>query len=108
MIKKLLKKYRAKKYIFYKFGKTSIIPYKNDPNYLENIFEEYIKLADPNLNKKIYFFIDEIQIFKEWEIFIKSKYENSNIKFIITGSNSSYLPQLCHCTYGKSFKVKAS
>ena len=35
--------------------------------------------------------IDEIQVFKNWEIFIKSRYENSNIKFIITGSNSSLL-----------------
>lgn len=43
------------------------------------------------MSKRIYFFIDEVQIFQNWEVFIKSKFENSNIKFIITGSNSSFL-----------------
>lgn len=49
------------------------------------------ELVNPEINQNIYFFIDEIQIFQNWEVFVKSKYENSNIKFIITGSNSSLL-----------------
>jgi predicted AAA+ superfamily ATPase len=91
MIKSLLEKVEAKNIFFLNLEKPSFIPYKNDPSYLEKIYDSYLKLMDPNQNEKTYFFIDEIQIFDSWEIFIKSKYENSNIKFIITGSNASLL-----------------
>ncbi len=91
MIKELLKSVEAKNIFFINLEKPAFIPYKNDAIYLEKIYEEYLKLANPNLNEKIFFFIDEIQIFQNWEVFVKSKYENSNIKFIITGSNSSLL-----------------
>jgi len=91
LIKELLKTVEAKNIFFINLEKPDFIPYKKDSNYLNEIFDRYIKLANPNLDKRIYFFIDEIQIFQSWEVFIKSKYENSNIKFIITGSNSSLL-----------------
>ena len=92
MIKELLKKgIEAKNIFFINLEKPSFIPYKNDASYLETIFDEYLKMAEPDVEKKIYFFIDEIQIFKNWEVFVKSRYENSNIKFVITGSNSSLL-----------------
>ena len=91
VIKELLKTVNAKNIFFINLEKPEFIPYKNDAAYLEKIYEEYLKLANPNKDERIYFFIDEIQIFQNWEIFVKSKYENSNIKFIITGSNSSLL-----------------
>lgn len=91
MIKELLKEVEAKNIFFINLEKPAFIPFKEDASYLEKIFDAYLKLANPDISKKIYFFIDEIQIFKNWEVFIKSKYENSNIKFIITGSNSSLL-----------------
>jgi len=91
LIKKLLKTVNPKNIFFINLEKPEFIPYKNDASYLNTIFEEYLKLVAPDTSKRIYFFIDEVQIFKNWEVFIKSKYENSNIKFIITGSNSSLL-----------------
>lgn len=91
MIKELLKTVKAKNIFFINLEKPEFIPYKNDAVYLSKIYDEYLKLADPNKEEKIYFFIDEIQIFENWEVFVKAKYENSNIKFIITGSNSSLL-----------------
>lgn len=91
MIKELLKTVEAKNIFFINLEKPEFIPYKKDASYLGKIYEGYIKLANPDLSQKIYFFIDEIQIFQNWEVFVKSKYENSNIKFIITGSNSSLL-----------------
>jgi predicted AAA+ superfamily ATPase len=91
MIKELLKSTEAKNIFFINLEKPEFIPFKNDASYLNKIYDAYLKLADPNKDKRIYFFIDEIQIFENWEIFVKSKYENSNIKFIITGSNSSLL-----------------
>ena len=43
-------------------------------------------------NKKIYFFIDEIQKISEWEKWIRTKYDlEENIKFIVTGSSASLL-----------------
>lgn len=91
MIQALLKTVQTKNIFFINLQKPDFIPYKNSPSYLEEIFNQYLKLASPDTNKTIYFFIDEIQIFQHWEVFIKSKYENSHIKFIITGSNSSLL-----------------
>lgn len=91
MIKELLKSTEAKNIFFINLEKPEFIPFKNDPSYLNKIYDEYLKLADPNKDEKIYFFMDEVQIFQNWEIFVKSKYENSAIKFIITGSNSSLL-----------------
>jgi len=91
LIQELLKTIQAKNIFFINLEKPEFIPYKHDASYLNNIFDEYLKLASPDMNEKIYFFIDEIQIFQNWEVFIKSKFENSNIKFIITGSNSSLL-----------------
>ena len=91
LIKELLKTTQANNIFFINLEKPEFIPYKNDAAYLNNIFDEYLKIANPNTKEKIYFFIDEVQIFNNWEVFVKSKYENSNIKFIITGSNSSLL-----------------
>jgi len=91
LIKELLKTVDAKNVFFINLEKPEFIPYKDDASYLSTIFDEYLKIANPNKDEKIYFFIDEIQIFKNWEVYVKSKYENSNIKFIITGSNSSLL-----------------
>lgn len=91
MIKELLKTVEAKNIFFINLEKPEFIPYKTDASYLNKIYDEYLKLADPNMKEKIYFFIDEVQVFENWEVFVKAKYENSNIKFIITGSNSSLL-----------------
>jgi len=91
LINELLKTTEAKNIFFINLEKPDFIPYKDDASYLNKIYEAYLKLANPNMDEKIYFFIDEVQIFKNWEVFVKAKYENSNIKFIITGSNSSLL-----------------
>lgn len=94
LIKELLEQgVKSSNIFFINLEKPSFLPYKNDPSYLEKIYDEYLKLANPKLDERIYFFIDEIQIFENWQLFVKSKYENSNIKFIITGSNSSLLTQ---------------
>jgi len=108
LIKELLEtKVDAKNIFFINLEKPSFIPYKHDASYLEKIYSEYLKLANPALDKKIYFFIDEIQIFHNWEVFIKSKYENSNIKFIITGSNSSLLTsELATLLTGRVLKLR--
>jgi predicted AAA+ superfamily ATPase len=106
LINKLLKTTKAKNIFFINLEKPDFIPFKDDASYLDKIYEAYLKLANPNMDEKIYFFIDEVQIFKNWEVFVKYKYENSNIKFIITGSNSSLLTSdYSSVLTGRVFKI---
>jgi len=65
------------------------LEHNQNPAYLDVIYEEYLKLINPK--GKVYCIFDEIQYFENWQVYIKSKYETSDIKFIITGSNSSML-----------------
>jgi len=65
------------------------LAYKHNAAFLNVIFEEYLKLMNPT--GKMYCIFDEIQYFDNWQVYIKSKYESSDIKYIITGSNSSML-----------------
>jgi len=65
------------------------LEHKHNPSYLNVIYEAYLKLVNPQ--GKVYVIFDEIQFFDKWQVYVKSKYENENIKFIITGSNSSML-----------------
>ncbi|WP_295007613.1 AAA family ATPase [Sulfurimonas sp.] len=53
------------------------------------MYEKYLKPLNPQ--GKIYVIFDEIQFFDNRQVYIKSKYESSDIKFIITGSHSSML-----------------
>lgn len=78
-----------KNILFLNLEQPFFLEHKHNPDYLNTIFDEYKKIADPK--GKIYFFMDEVQFFENWQIFVKSKYETSDIKFIITGSNSSLL-----------------
>ena len=79
----------AKNIFFINLEHPSFINYQNDPSYLDVIFNEYLKLVNPQ--GKIYCIFDEIQYFKNWQVYIKSMYERSDVKFIVTGSNSSML-----------------
>lgn len=66
--------------------------FANDLNIglFENVLEAY-KAYTKNKDK-IFFFIDEIQKIKDWEKWLRTKYDlNENIKFIITGSSASLL-----------------
>lgn len=80
------------------------LEYKHDATFLNTIYEEYLKLMNPK--GKIYCFFDEIQYFDNWQVYIKSKYESSDIKYIITGSNSSMLShELATLLSGRSLNI---
>lgn len=80
------KKIRPMNILFINLEHPYFSQYSKDVKYLEKIFEDYLKIASPE--KKIYCFLDEIQFFTNWPIFIKAHYEQKNVKFVITGSNS--------------------
>lgn len=63
--------------------------YRNDVSYLDRAYEDYLKLAAPS--GTVYCFLDEVHFFPEWQVFVKAKYEQQQIKFIVTGSNSHLL-----------------
>lgn len=75
--------------LFINLENPYFLEYKHNASFLNTIYEEYLKLMNPQ--GKVYLIFDEIQYFDNWQVYIKSKYESSDIKFIITGSNSSML-----------------
>jgi len=79
----------AKNIFFINLENPLFLEHRHNPAFLETIYEEYLKLINPK--GKVYCIFDEIQYFDNWQVYIKSKYENSDIKYIITGSNSSLL-----------------
>lgn len=83
------KKIAAENIFFLNLEQPYLLQFSQDINNLEKIFQEYLALKNPQ--GKIYVLLDEIQFFSNWPVFIKSHYETKNVKFIITGSNSSLL-----------------
>jgi len=79
----------AKNIFFINLENPMFLEHRHNPAFLNTIYEEYLKLMNPK--DKIYCIFDEIQYFDNWQVYIKSKYESSDIKYIITGSNSSML-----------------
>jgi len=75
--------------LFVNLENPYFLPFRHDPGYLDEIYTIYRKLFNPR--GRVYVVFDEIQYFDQWQVYIKSKYESSDIKFIITGSNSSML-----------------
>ncbi|MFC1512519.1 ATP-binding protein, partial [bacterium] len=66
-------------------------PLMFDQQRKEHFFEKLIKWVDTNIPKKpIYFFLDEIQQFEKWELYLKKYYDlEFPFRFIISGSASS-------------------
>jgi len=63
--------------------------YRADVSYLERAYQDYLKLVAPQ--GTVYCFLDEVHFFSEWQVFVKAKYEQQGIKFVVTGSNSHLL-----------------
>lgn len=83
------KNINPKNILFFNLESPILYQYRNDPKYLEQLFNEYLSLAEPK--GKIYVFLDEVQFFSGWQVFIKYIYEKGGVKFFITGSNSQIL-----------------
>lgn len=57
----------------------------------ERVFEDLMRWADTRLkDKTVYFFLDEIQRFQKWELYLKKYYDlGFPFRFVISGSASS-------------------
>jgi predicted AAA+ superfamily ATPase len=58
---------------------------------LDRIYEAFIENFDYDQNKPICLFLDEVQNVPEWERFVRNFYDNTSIKFIVSGSSSKIL-----------------
>lgn len=84
-----------------KVNKTQIlyINFEDDRLYplkvsdLDSLLEAYYELFPENKNLIKYFFLDEIQVIDNWEVFIRRIYDKEKIKLFITGSSSKLLSQ---------------
>ncbi len=83
------KKINPKNILFLNLEDPIFNYYKDEVINLEKIYQDFLKLQNPQ--GKIYLFLDEIQFFQDWEVFVKAKYEKKGVKIIITGSNSRLL-----------------
>ena len=57
----------------------------------DQIYEAFIENFDYDQNKPICLFLDEVQNVPEWGRFVHNFYDNTNIKFIVSGSSSKIL-----------------
>jgi hypothetical protein len=58
---------------------------------LNDLLEAYYELYPSNKGKSIYFFFDEIQNIKNWEVFVRRLNDKERAKVFVTGSSSKLL-----------------
>jgi predicted AAA+ superfamily ATPase len=58
---------------------------------LDDILESYFELYPQNFDKKLYLFLDEVQVVDGWEKYIRRVYDNYDIHIYITGSSAKLL-----------------
>lgn len=90
LIQNLTKEKISKEQILY----VNLEDYRLYPYYSLELLEKILETYKENINpdKKVFFFIDEIQNIKGFEHFLRTLYDQEeNIKLVITGSNSKLL-----------------
>ncbi len=90
-IESLIKSWVKKENILFINFEEPYFFWKLDLNLLEKIWETYNYYIEPDKNKKIYIFLDEVQNVEAWEKWVLKFYEKKNIQFFITGSSSKLL-----------------
>ncbi len=90
LIQNLLKNDISKENILYiNFEDDRLLPLEVDE--LNDLIEAYYELYPDSKKQKKYFFFDEIQNIKNWEIFVRRIFDKEKIKIYITGSSSKLL-----------------
>lgn len=90
LINNLLGKGVSKECILYiNFEDDRLFPIKTGE--LNDLLEAYYELYPDLKNKKKYFFFDEIQNVKNWEIFVRRIVDKEKVEMYITGSSSKLL-----------------
>ncbi len=75
----------------------------------ETLKEAFDELFPHLLNKKKYFFLDEIQNIKGWEKFCRRAVEKENINVFVAGSSSKIMPLEIHTSLrGRAWSIEIS
>jgi len=90
-IKELIKNGISKENILYiNFEDDKLL--NADSNDLENLLETFLENSNPNKKQKIFLFLDEIQVVKNWDSWTRRIYDTKKeLKLILTGSSSKML-----------------
>ena len=57
----------------------------------KRIIDVYFQTYPQNIGKKVWLFLDEIQVIKEWEVFVRSLVDNKEFSVYLTGSSAKLL-----------------
>jgi uncharacterized protein len=71
---------------------TADNPFLSNVN-LSEVIQQYMQTNKLTMNDKFYIFVDEIQDIKDWQLTLKYYYDNSEIKFVVSGSSSLLINQ---------------
>jgi len=89
IIDRLRKDISKEKIIYLNFEDDRLFPLNLKD--LDDILEGYFELYPQNYDKKLYLFLDEVQVVDGWEKYVRRVYDNFDIHIYITGSSSKLL-----------------
>jgi predicted AAA+ superfamily ATPase len=58
---------------------------------LNDLLEVYFEIYPENRTKKVWFFLDEVQVVPDWERFVRTLVDTENINVFVTGSSSKLM-----------------
>lgn len=80
-------KIAAERLMFVNLEHPYLSPYREEISALERLYEDYLKMMQPE--GQVYLFLDEVQFFKDWPLFVKAHHETKQVRFVVTGSNAA-------------------
>jgi predicted AAA+ superfamily ATPase len=75
--------------LFFNLEHPYLSAYREEAVALQRIYEDYLKIMQPE--GMLYIFLDEVQFFRKWPLFVKALHETKKAQFVITGSNAAML-----------------
>jgi len=88
-INKLRKEVNRENIIYINLEDDRLFPLKLTN--LDQLLEAYYELFPQKREEKVYLFLDEVQVVKNWELYIRRIYDTLNLQIFITGSSSKLL-----------------
>lgn len=89
LVKKLREKLDNTHIVYINFEDDRLFPLKLKD--LSLFVDAYYELFPDNKKKTVYFLFDEVQVVKNWELFIRRLHDNENCRIYVTGSSSRLL-----------------
>jgi predicted AAA+ superfamily ATPase len=89
LISKLRQEIPSDRIIYINFEDDRLFPASLQT--MDMFLQAYYELYPNNKSQKVYFFFDEIQEIKNWELFVRRIYDNENCSLFVTGSSSKLL-----------------